>query len=61
VAGGLPNKEIAHRLGISQRTVEGHRARAMDKLQVRTLPALVRLSLVAGAAAGGPAPPDRHR
>ena len=48
VAAGLPNKEVAHRLGISQRTVEGHRARAMDKLQVRTLPELVRLSLGAG-------------
>ena len=48
VAAGLPNKEVAHRLGISQRTVESHRARAMDKLGVRTLPELVRLSLGAG-------------
>jgi two-component system response regulator FixJ len=47
VAAGLPNKEVAHRLGISQRTVEGHRARAMDKLGVRTLPELVRLFLAA--------------
>lgn len=45
VAAGLPNKEIAHRLAISQRTVEGHRARAMRKLGVRTLPELVRLLL----------------
>ena len=48
VAAGLPNKEVAYRLGISQRTVEGHRARAMHKLGVRTLPELVRLSLSAG-------------
>ena len=46
VAAGFANKEIAHRLGISQRTVDGHRARAMDKLGVRTLPELVRLFLV---------------
>ena len=43
VAAGLPNKEVAFRLGISQRTVEGHRARAMQKLGVRTLAELVRL------------------
>ena len=47
VAAGLPNKEVAHRLEISQRTVEGHRARAMRKLQVRTLAELVRLFLAA--------------
>jgi FixJ family two-component response regulator len=45
VAAGLPNKEVAFRLGISLRTVEGHRARAMHKLGVRTLPELVRLLL----------------
>jgi FixJ family two-component response regulator len=48
VAAGLPNKEVARRLGISQRTVEGHRARAMGKLGARTLPELVRLFLAAG-------------
>jgi PAS domain S-box-containing protein len=45
VAAGLPNKEVAFRLGISLRTVEGHRARAMHKLGLRTLPELVRLLL----------------
>jgi FixJ family two-component response regulator len=53
VAAGLPNKEVAFRLGISLRTVEGHRARAMHKLGVRTLPELVRLLLASG--------PDRRR
>ena len=38
VAAGLPNKEVAHRLGISQRTVEGHRARAMHKLRCARCP-----------------------
>ncbi len=45
VAAGLPNKQAAFRLGISRRTVEGHRAQAMRKLGVRTLPELVRLLL----------------
>ncbi|MEK0081831.1 response regulator [Benzoatithermus flavus] len=48
VAAGLPNKEVAYRLGISQRTVEGHRARAMHKLEIRTLAELVRLLLASG-------------
>jgi two-component system response regulator TtrR len=48
VAAGLANKEVAYRLDISQRTVEGHRARAMHKLGVRTLAELVRLLLASG-------------
>ena len=54
VAAGLANKEAAYRLGISQRTVEGHRARAMHKLGVRTLGELVRQLVVSGL----PAPHD---
>lgn len=34
VATGRHNKEIAHALGVSTRTVEGHRARALHKLGV---------------------------
>lgn len=33
---GLPNKLVADRLGISVRTVEVHRARVFDKMQVRS-------------------------
>lgn len=35
---GLPHKVAAHNLGISIRTVEVHRAQALRKLEVRTLP-----------------------
>ena len=45
---GLPNKSIAYDLAISPRTVEVHRARIMDKLQVRSLSELVRQALAAG-------------
>lgn len=42
---GHQNKMVAHKLGISTRTVEVHRARVMDKLGARNLADLVRLSL----------------
>jgi two-component system, LuxR family, response regulator FixJ len=50
---GLPNKSIAHDLGISPRTVEIHRARVMDKMNARSLPELVRLALAAGVTPDG--------
>lgn len=43
VADGKANKVIAFDLGISQRTVEIHRAHVMEKMQVRSLAQLVRL------------------
>jgi FixJ family two-component response regulator len=42
---GLPNKIIAHRLGVSIRTVEIHRARVMEKFGAKSLPELVRFAL----------------
>jgi two-component system response regulator FixJ len=45
---GHPNKVIAHNLSISARTVEIHRARVMEKMDVRSLPELVRLAIEAG-------------
>jgi len=42
VVQGLANKVIAMDLGVSQRTVELHRARVMQKMGVRSLAALVR-------------------
>ena len=43
VSQGISNKVVALDLGISERTVELHRGRGMRKLEVRTLPELVRL------------------
>lgn len=42
---GAANKLIAYELNISPRTVEIHRARIMEKMEVRTLPDLVKKSL----------------
>lgn len=49
VAKGRHAKEIAAALGISPRTVEVHKTRIMEKLQVRNMGELVRLALRAGA------------
>jgi FixJ family two-component response regulator len=46
--GGAANKNIAYELGLSQRTVEGYRARLMEKMAVRNLAKLVQLALTAG-------------
>lgn len=46
---GQPNKNIAADLGISQRTVESHRASVMTKADCKTLPALVRLAIRASS------------
>jgi two-component system response regulator FixJ len=45
---GLPNKLIAHRLGLSVRTVEAYRAAIMERTQTRSLSELVRLGIMAG-------------
>lgn len=42
---GHQNKMIAHKLGISTRTVEVHRARVMEKTGARNLAELVKISL----------------
>jgi len=45
---GKRNKTIARELGISQRTVEVHRARVMEKMRVRSVSELVQMVLRTG-------------
>jgi FixJ family two-component response regulator len=44
VVAGLMNKQIAHKMGVSEITVKVHRGSVMRKMQVRSLPDLVRIS-----------------
>jgi FixJ family two-component response regulator len=61
VVKGHANKVIAMDLGVSQRTVELHRARVMRKLRMRSLAELVNavgpLVAEAGSTGGTAAPP----
>ena len=45
LAEGKVNRQIAEQLGISVRTVEGHRARVMLKLELRSLSDLIRYAV----------------
>ena len=51
VLAGHPSKNIAADLGISQRTVENHRAEIMTRTGAKSLPALARLALAAARTA----------
>jgi len=51
VLAGQPSKNIAADLGISQRTVENHRASIMHRTGTTSLPALARLALAASSGA----------
>ena len=46
VAEGMTNREIAHHLGISVRTVEVHRFNLMRRLKVRNVAQLLRQALI---------------
>lgn len=45
IVGAASNRETAHHLGISERTVEAHRARIMAKLKAKNTADLVRIAL----------------
>jgi len=47
VVRGLLNKQIASELDLSMKTVEQHRARVMEKMEVGSLAALVRMAIAA--------------
>lgn len=48
VAAGLRNKEVAYRLGLSEKTVKMHRGLVMEKLGLKTSAELVRLAVEGG-------------
>jgi FixJ family two-component response regulator len=41
---GMANKEIAHKLGTSERTVKAHRAQIMEKMNAGSLADLTRFA-----------------
>ena len=48
IARGFTNKEIAAQLGITVKTIETHKARAMEKLGLHSRAAIVRLAIEEG-------------
>ena len=48
VANGLLNKQIAHQLGISEKTVKMHRALLLERLDVKTSAEAIRIAVEAG-------------
>lgn len=54
VTEGRRNKQIAHALGISERTVKAHRRAVMDKLGVTSVAQLVVVAMRAGRIGGAP-------
>lgn len=49
VAGGMSNKRTAHELGITEKTVKVHRARAVAKLQAQSVAELAQIAMRLGA------------
>jgi FixJ family two-component response regulator len=58
---GKRNKAIASELGISNRTVEAHRAKIMEKMRAHSISDIMRLSYAAGERAPGAVPGETAR
>jgi FixJ family two-component response regulator len=48
VVDGVTNRKIAERLGISERTVENHRASMMNKMEAKSLAELIKMLMLGG-------------
>ena len=48
VVAGLANQDVANHLGINRKTVEGHRANMMAKMQAGSLSELIQMSVALG-------------
>lgn len=56
MAEGLSTKSIGRQLGVTAKTVEGHKTRVFEKLDARTQAHAVRIAITLGLAAGAHAP-----
>ena len=61
VARGLLNKQIAHELGTSERTIKAHRQKVMEKMGARSLAELVVMAERIGVLASGAGAPGGPR
>jgi len=48
VVAGYANKQVAAKLGLSEKTIEVHRSRVMSKMRAKTLPCLVKMAIAVG-------------
>jgi DNA-binding NarL/FixJ family response regulator len=54
IAQGLSTKEIAHRLGLSVKTIETHRTEIMERLEIRDVAGLTRYAVRKGLVSAAP-------
>ncbi|MDP7098241.1 MAG: response regulator [Rhodospirillales bacterium] len=60
IIGDLANKAIAHRLGLSEKTIEFHRAKVMEKMKAQSLVDLVRKVMPVSGSLADPVPPSAN-